>query len=105
MPDCHSCGTVIHHPMPNNCTNCVPCIPSHPPTPPACRGKTYKDGYRVKSCPPCECVCPRPPCVRKTKCKLPSFKDRYRMPGPCPEPVECSHVCPNGCECVGAMSH
>lgn len=103
MPGCRSCGNSL--PVTYKCNLCVKCNTCPPPEPPACRGKSIKDANRVKPCPPCKCKCPPPPCVRKTKCKVPSVKDKCRTNKPCPKPVECCPPCPNECECVGAGSH
>ena len=101
---CGSCGpTEVKPSTCHNCTACVPCILVVPVVP-ECR-KSIKDDCRVKPLPICRYQCPPPPCVRRTKCHLPSIRDDCRKKPPCPEPVCCVPDCnvPVGCKCVGVM--
>jgi hypothetical protein len=82
-------------PCPKDCADdCgkVPCVPK-------CR-KSVKDTRRVKPCPPyVPCVCHKnKKCVRKTKCKFASVKDKCRNQKPCcPKKPKC---CPKkNCNC------
>ena len=111
MPSCGSCGTniVVTHtqkktvnpcdpvqpPCPTLCVKCVECKPK-PICVPECR-KSIKDKCRVKPCPPCACKpCPPKDCVRRTKCKFYSVKDKCRQNKPCP-PVQEQHSCTGTC--------
>jgi hypothetical protein len=74
-------------PCPKDCADVcgkVPCVPK-------CR-KSVKDACRVKPCPPCvPCDCHKnKKCIRKTKCKFASVKDKCRNQKPCcPEKPKC----------------
>ena len=103
---CSSCGPIVVEPSTcNKCTTCIPCIPVVPVVP-VCR-RSSKDACRVFPLPVCKYQCPPPPCVRHTKCRIPSVRDKCRTKVPCPVPVCCAPDCnaPVGCECVGTVSH
>ena len=75
---------------PPECNDCVTCEPE-PVCVPECR-QNFKDKCRVKPCPPCK-PCEPKQCVRKTKCKFYSVKDKCRQYKPCPPPQQC--CCPD----------
>ena len=89
MP-CNTCGTSIPAKT-NNCPKKCP-TPCPPKPVPDCR-KSSRDFCRIKPVAICKkcCYCPPKKCVRKTKCKLPSIKDKCRTDKPCNEccPSEC----------------
>lgn len=112
MSCCQSCGTNVVVASQKKTVN--PCDPVQPPCPPplcpscvACKPqpvcvpecrKSIRDVCRtVKPCPPCKCEpCKPKNCVRKTKCKFYSVKDKLRVK-PCPPVKEC--CCSGSCSC------
>ena len=70
--------------MPNSCGTVQVCFEEKPDVL-ECR-KNFKDALRVKPCCPCECVCLPLVVVKKTKCKVKSFKDDLRFKEPCCNP-------------------